>query len=413
MATKILVVDDEPDLELLVKQKFRKKISENKIEFIFARNGIEALKKLQEQTDLDIILTDINMPEMDGLVLLSLLPTLNRVYKAVVISAYGDMNNIRSAMNKGASDFIIKPIDFQDLEITIDKTIEQCRLLKEAAAAQSRLTDIERELSIAKRLQESMLPRGDQMLPHKDKYDIFGCVLPAKSVSGDYYDYFRIDNDHIGLLVADVSGKSISAALFMATCRALFRFIAPKNHSPKDVLQKVNDLLSSSNDPCMFVTSFYIVFNVNTGRLSFANAGHNPPYLLKEDGSIRKFGTENGFVMGILESDELEKKLPFIEQSINLNPNDRIIIYTDGINEAMNEKRDLYGSAQLENVLKNKQDLSLPLIFKAIIEDIQRFSGTAEQSDDITVLALNYHPNRSAVSDQMEVQLSGNRTFNA
>lgn len=411
MATKILVVDDEPDLELLVKQKFRKKISENKLEFIFARNGLEALKKLQEQPDLDIILTDINMPEMDGLVLLSLLPTLNRVYKAVVISAYGDMNNIRSAMNKGASDFIIKPIDFQDLEITIDKIIDQCRLLKEAVEAQNRLIDIERELDIAKRLQDTMLPRAEENLPLKPKYSILGQVLPAKVVSGDYYDYFRVDENHIGLLVADVSGKSISAALFMATCRALFRFVAPKNHSPKDVIKKVNDLLGSNNEACMFVTAFYIVFNIQTGVLSYSNAGHTPPYLLKHDGTIQKFGIENGFVMGILESSELERKFPFQERSLTLASDDKIFIYTDGVTEAMNDKREFYGESRLESVIKRNSTLSPPSFFKALVEDIHSFTGAAEQSDDITFLALDYHPDE-ILREQAEAYINGARTLN-
>ena len=118
MAVKILVVDDEPDLELLILQKFRKKIAAKEFEFFFALNGVEALKKLEAIPDLSIILTDINMPEMDGLTLLAHLHQIDRPYKAIVISAYGDMSNIRSAMNKGASEFITKPIDFQDLEIT-------------------------------------------------------------------------------------------------------------------------------------------------------------------------------------------------------------------------------------------------------------------------------------------------------
>src|SRR4051812_14773676 len=120
---KILVVDDEVDLEILVKQKFRKKIRENTYEFIFAQNGEEALAKVKEHPDLDIILSDINMPVMDGLTLLSRLPEANPMLKAVVVSAYGDMQNIRTAMNRGAFDFVCKPVDFDDLDLTMEKTI--------------------------------------------------------------------------------------------------------------------------------------------------------------------------------------------------------------------------------------------------------------------------------------------------
>jgi adenylate cyclase len=132
---KILVVDDEADLELLVKQKFRKKIRENVYEFVFARNGEEALQKVAEHPDLDIILSDINMPVMDGLTLLSRLPEANPMVKAVVVSAYGDMQNIRTAMNRGAFDFIMKPVDFDDLDLTMEKTIIHVRQLQETIKA--------------------------------------------------------------------------------------------------------------------------------------------------------------------------------------------------------------------------------------------------------------------------------------
>lgn len=133
--TKILVVDDEADLEMLVKQKFRKKIRENIYEFIFAQNGEEALKKVIEHPDLEIILSDINMPVMDGLTLLSRLPEANPLLKAVVVSAYGDMQNIRTAMNRGAFDFICKPVDFEDLEVTMEKTIVHVKQLQETLKA--------------------------------------------------------------------------------------------------------------------------------------------------------------------------------------------------------------------------------------------------------------------------------------
>jgi class 3 adenylate cyclase len=132
---KILVVDDEADLELLVKQKFRRKIRENIYEFVFAQNGEEALIKVQEHPDLDIILSDINMPVMDGLTLLSRLPEANPMVKAVVVSAYGDMQNIRTAMNRGAFDFVMKPVDFDDLDLTMEKTILHVRQLQDTIRA--------------------------------------------------------------------------------------------------------------------------------------------------------------------------------------------------------------------------------------------------------------------------------------
>jgi class 3 adenylate cyclase/ActR/RegA family two-component response regulator len=132
---KILVVDDEADLELLIKQKFRRKIRENTYKFVFAQNGVEALKKLQEHPDLDIVLSDINMPEMDGLTLLTKLPEANPIIKAVIVSAYGDMENIRTAMNRGAFDFVCKPVNFEDLELTMEKTMEHVNQLRQTMQA--------------------------------------------------------------------------------------------------------------------------------------------------------------------------------------------------------------------------------------------------------------------------------------
>ncbi|GAB3969924.1 adenylate/guanylate cyclase domain-containing protein [Spirosoma terrae] len=135
MSTKILVVDDEADLELLIKQKFRRKIREGVYEFMFAGNGKEALTKIDENPDIEIVLCDINMPIMDGLTLLAKIPEHNTILKAVVVSAYGDMNNIRTAMNRGAFDFVMKPVDFSDLEITIEKTIRQVEQVRETIQA--------------------------------------------------------------------------------------------------------------------------------------------------------------------------------------------------------------------------------------------------------------------------------------
>lgn len=132
---KILVVDDEADLELLIKQKFRRKIRENVYEFVFAQNGEEALDRISEHPDVDVVLSDINMPVMDGLTLLSRLPDANPVLKAVVVSAYGDMQNIRTAMNRGAFDFVCKPVDFQDLDLTVEKTLQHVHQLRQTLKA--------------------------------------------------------------------------------------------------------------------------------------------------------------------------------------------------------------------------------------------------------------------------------------
>ena len=159
MAFKILVVDDEPDVELLIKQRFRRQIRDRGFDFEFALNGEEALAKLNDDKSIDIVMSDINMPVMDGLTLLSRLRAMDRLLRTVIVSAYGDMQNIRIAMNRGAYDFLTKPIDFEDFEITLQKTIQEIEGLKAGHQARKQLDAIENELSVASQIQQSMLPR--------------------------------------------------------------------------------------------------------------------------------------------------------------------------------------------------------------------------------------------------------------
>src|SRR5271169_3455840 len=198
MAHKILVVDDEPDLELLVRQKFRKQIRDKEFEFFFAHDGSEALEKIRQEPEIDVVLSDINMPVMDGLTLLTRLNESNRTLKAVIVSAYGDMQNIRTAMNRGAYDFLTKPIDFQDFEVTINKTIKELEALNQGIKARDQLAAIRHELTVAAQIQESILPGKGVPFAGRKEFEIYGEMIPARHVGGDFYDYFLIDQNRLG-----------------------------------------------------------------------------------------------------------------------------------------------------------------------------------------------------------------------
>lgn len=385
MPAKILVVDDEPDLEILIKEKFRKKIKANELEFYFGRNGIEALARLKENPDISIVLTDLNMPQMDGLTLMSEMSKLNRVFKTIVISAYGDMSNIRSAMNRGASDFITKPIDFTDLEVTIDKAIQEHNVLKAGLGAQTRLLDIDKELDIAKTIQEAMLPNNASTLPSADHFQLLGKMIPAKQVGGDFYDYFPIKDNKIGLLIADVSGKSISASLFMAISRTMLRSVARQGLSAKEVINTANNLLCYDNESSMFVTVFYAILDPTSGQLTYCNAGHHPPYIITGEGHISQIGTTPGIVLGAFENNNL-----YEEKSVTLKKDDCLFLYTDGLTEAMNSQGALFGNQRLEASLKSAYNLPLEAMLNKVLSDIKAFTGEAHQSDDITMLCTRY-----------------------
>ena len=209
---KILVVDDEPDLEPLVLQRMRRDIRARRYEFVFAHNGVEALERLNEDDGIDMVLSDINMPRMDGLTLLEQIPKINPEIRAVIISAYGDMKNIRTAMNRGAFDFVTKPIDFEDLKVTVERTLRNMAEWREALSSRDKLVALQNELDVASKMQQSILPTH---FPQGDNYEVFGSMEPARSVGGDFFDVMRLDNGQVGLAIADVSDKGVPAALFM------------------------------------------------------------------------------------------------------------------------------------------------------------------------------------------------------
>jgi PAS domain S-box-containing protein len=188
MTNKLLIVDDEPDLEILLRQKFRKKIRQSEIELFFANNGVEALEKLKAHPDIDVVLTDIQMPEMDGLTLLSKLPEVNPVIKAIIISAYGDLENIRTAMNRGAFDFLTKPIDFQDLEITTERTLQHVQqmkavLEKERLARQAQvelLKNLQQEISRRQLVEEALRTSERQLMQFLEALPIGIFVVNAQ-----------------------------------------------------------------------------------------------------------------------------------------------------------------------------------------------------------------------------------------
>ena len=174
---KILVVDDEPDLEHLVRQRMRREIRSGQYSFMFAQNGVEALEVLSEEQDVDMVLSDINMPRMDGLTLLEQIPKVDPNIRSVIVSAYGDMKNIRTAMNRGAFDFITKPIDFEDMKVTIQRTLRHLELWREALESRDKLVALQNELSVANKMQQSILPTS---FPTGQGFEIFGGMEPAR-----------------------------------------------------------------------------------------------------------------------------------------------------------------------------------------------------------------------------------------
>ena len=382
---RLLVVDDEPDLEVLIRQKFRKKIRAGEYDIAFARNGREALDTLSKAPDIDIILTDINMPVMDGLTLLARLAEREELFKAVVISAYGDMENIRTAMNRGAFDFITKPIDFSDLDITIAKTAAEILKLKQGALATQQMLAMDHELKVATRIQESILPKTFPPFPDRHELEIFAAMTPARQVGGDFYDFFFIDETHLAFVIGDVSGKGIPAALFMAVCRTLIKATAPHEHAPDACLNNVNRLLCADNAADLFVTVFYAVLDTTTGEVAYSNAGHNAPYWIHTDGtppsSLENLG---GLVLGVM------KDTTYTQRTLTLKPGESLYLYTDGVTEAMDANNGLFDDLRLIECLEKAGSASLEELAQCVGDALQEFTKDHPQHDDITMLGVRY-----------------------
>ncbi len=384
MPVKILSVDDEMDLELLLTQYFRRKIRKGEYEFVFAHNGLEALTMMLKHPDIEIVLSDINMPEMDGLTLLARINEMrNPALRVIMVSAYGDMGNIRQAMNNGAFDFATKPIDLDDLSITIEKAVKQIEYIKQSQKEHSQLESLKGDLAVASEIQQAILPRVFPPFPEiSDRMDLAALMTPAKDVGGDFYDFFRIDPEHIGIVIADVSGKGIPAAIFMAVSRTLIRAVGMQGVTPEECLKKSNNLLCMESVNNMFVTVFYGIYDTTTGHLKYCNGGHNAPFIVHANGKVEMMNVAPNCIVGALDGINYEGGETQIDKG------DTLVLYTDGVTEAVNTSFEEYGEQRTADTLKTLAGKNCREIIDGLLAGVRAHAGEAEQSDDITIMAL-------------------------
>ena len=360
-------------------QRMRRQIRAGRYEFVFAGNGVEALEKLAADSTIDMVLSDINMPQMDGLTLLEQIPDVNPNLRAVIISAYGDMQNIRTAMNRGAFDFVTKPVDFDDLQVTVDRTLQHIEEWRAALDSRDKLVALQNELDVASKMQQSILPTS---FPKNDSYDTFGTMHPALDVGGDFFDVVRLQDEQVGLAIADVSGKGVPAALFMMSSRTLLKGTAISFHDPGQVLSEVNELLQEDDTESMFVTMLYAVYDPQSGVFTYASGGHDAPLLVRPDGSSELLPLTGGIALGVLPGFE------YRQTTHQLQPGETIVLYTDGVTEAMDHDGTLFGVDGLRQYFEASPPGDSEATGKQVMEAVAAFAGDAPQSDDITCLTL-------------------------
>jgi len=253
--------------------------------------------------------------------------------------------------------------------------------LREALRAKTQFIALQQELEIARNMQLSILPRKFDAHPG---LAIHATMIPAKEVGGDFYDFFALDAHRVALVMADVSGKGVPAAFFMAVSRTLLRAIAQFSDSPGPCMVRLNDLLAADNEEMMFVTLFYAILDTRDGSLVYANAGHNPPYVLRANGQVETVPRTNGMALAVMDGIE------YAENRLTLSRGDGLFMFTDGVTEALDPALQLFGDDRLVEGLQHIQSLPVRAIPAEVVAMIKRFEAGSAQADDITCLMVRY-----------------------
>lgn len=240
------------------------------------------------------------------------------------------------------------------------------------------------ELDLASRIQLSVLPDIFPPFPERNEFDIFALMDPARSVGGDFYDFFLIDEDHLGIVIADVSGKGIPAALYMMVAKAIMQNNAFLGIPAEEVLSKTNGALTANNDLDMFVTSWVGILEISSGKINAANAGHEYPAIRKADGRFELMKDKHGLVLGAMEG------MKFRGYEFTLEPGDSLFLYTDGVTEAANKEYAMFGTDRLIDALNIDPEADAETLIKNVRHSVDLFTGDATQFDDITMVCIKY-----------------------
>ena len=266
------------------------------------------------------------------------------------------------------------------------KTIEYIDQVRTVTAEKERIGT---ELQLAQQIQEGMLPSVFPPYPERSEFDLYATMNPAREVGGDFYDFFLVDEDHLALVMADVSGKSVPGALFMMVSKAILKNNALLGKSPAEILTAANESICSNNKMEMFVTVWIGIMEISTGRIVAANAGHEYPAICRKGGNFELYKDRHGFVVGGMAG------VRYREYELNMEPGDRLFLYTDGVPEATDANGELFGTERMIDAL-NRGGSKPEEILTEVRRNVDAFVGDAEQFDDLTMLCLEYKGKKKA-----------------
>jgi sigma-B regulation protein RsbU (phosphoserine phosphatase) len=394
----ILAVDDTPENLDVVKG-----ILASQYTIKVAINGPMALKIVEKQAP-DLILLDIMMPGMSGYEVCEQLKANpdTRHIPVIFLTAMEQTSDEASGFKLGAADYITKPVNPPILEARVKTHLALKRSMDELQQAyevinrqKERMQD---ELNVGHEIQMSMLPLEFPPFPERKEFSVNALLKPAREVGGDFYDFFFVSKDELCLVIGDVSGKGVPGALFMAVTRTMIKSTAMGDRSPASIVTRVNDELSADNPKSMFVTLFVGIVNVKTGKFSFTNAGHNPPYIIPDQGELVCLDKRDGPIIGAIEG------IAYKENELSIARNNTLFLFTDGVTEAMDPGGELYLENRLEDFLNSRQKLPTGELVSETLA-VEEFAAEAEQADDITLLAfsLDIEP-KEVVHHQLELE---------
>jgi serine phosphatase RsbU (regulator of sigma subunit) len=399
----VLVVDDSPEnIDLLgnaLSQDYEIKV---------ALSGEKALKIAGAEKPPDLILLDIMMPGMDGYEVCRRLKSNAKTQDIPVIfvTSMSEVEDEKKGLEVGAIDYITKPIRSRIVQARVKNHIElkeareylknQNKILEQRVEERTREVlelqrvefelraaqeKVENELDIAAQIQRSILPSDFPAFPEHGEFDLYAMMIPAREVGGDFYDFFFVDEDHLAVIIADVSDKGVPAALFTMISRTIIRSIVRQHKSPSQVLTETNDLLCEGNDTGMFVTVFLAYYNLPTGQLTYSNGGHNPALSFGPEGVCNTLTRKHGPALGV------KPGVTYQEDIETLETGQILVLYTDGVTEALSPQDELYGLDRFTRLVNRCEKLKLSQLFDHIDKDLKEFQQ-GNQFDDITVLAL-------------------------
>ena len=378
----VLAVDDTPENLDVVRGIL---VPEYKVKA--ATNG-EAALRIAGAKPPDIILLDIMMPDMDGYEVCRRLKAdpATAAIPVIFLTAKDQVSDEAEGFALGAADYIHKPVNPPILQarvkthVALKKSMDELQALSAALAAAKERMEI--ELNVGRDIQHSLLP---DLPPPCEEVALAACMDAAREVGGDFYDYFMLSENELCFCVADVSGKGVGAALFMAMSKLLIKSRAPDEPQPAGLLSRVNADLAKDNHECMFVTVFLGILDLRSGRVRYSNAGHNPPLVKRASGQVEEVPERHGPVLGI------EEDRTYGQGELALAAGDVLLVYTDGVTEAMDREDQLYSDERLVETLRSADSGSADSVLAAVRDSVDRFADGAEQADDITIVALQYH----------------------